>query len=468
MTKSIPDQVKLEAKKELARRFLWDYCQLRYPNIYRDERTWLKELVDGIQAFTEQDEKKFLIINIPPRHFKSLTGTNAVEWLFGENPRNKVMTGSYNETLSTTFAKKVRDVIDEKPSMGNLVYSDIFPNTKVKYGQASKSLWALEGSPQDSYLATSPTGTSTGFGCNYMFLDDLVKSAAEAYNAKRLQDIADWFANTMMSRTEGSDWKVIAIMTRWAKGDLAGYIMENYPDLVQTITFSAVQEDGSMLAPDVLSKRDYEIKTLKMNEDIIEANYNQKPIDIKGRLYKDLMTYETLPEGEFKKWSYTDTADQGTDFLVTVNYILTDDKKVYITDVVCTDEPMEITEPLVAKMLHDDNVNEAIIESNNGGRGFGRSIKRLLQDVHGNYKVVITDLDQRKNKESRILTSATWVKQNIHFPLGWDIKYPEFFKQVTGYNAKGKNAHDDAVDVLAGIYDTVNGSMDYDDLIAFS
>lgn len=455
----IPEEIKREAKKELARRRLWDYCQLRYPTIYKDDRLWLKELVDGIQAFIEQDEKKFLIINIPPRHFKSLTGTCAVEWLLGQDFMNKVMTGSYNETLSTTFAKKVRDVIDENPSKGNEVYNDIFPDTKVKYGQASKSLWSLEGSPQDNYLATSPTGTATGFGANYMLLDDLVKSAAEAYNQKRLQDIADWFDNTMMSRLEGSNWKVLAIMTRWAKGDLAGHIIDTYPDLVQVISFSAVQEDGTMLCPEVLSRRDYEIKTAKMNPDIREANYNQNPIDVKGRLYKDLMTYDVLPEGEFKKWSYTDTADKGTDYLVTVNYILTDDKKVYITDAICTDEPMEITEPLVAKSLHDDGVHEAIIESNNGGRGFGRNVKRLLQDVYGNFKVIITDLNQRSNKESRIRTSSTWVKQNIYFPEGWDIRYPEFFNQVTMWNTKGKNEHDDACFPAGTMIATTRGDI---------
>ena len=39
---------------------------------------------------------------------------------------------------------------------------------------------------------------------------------------------------------------------------------------------------------------------------------------------------------------------------------------------------MEITEPAVAKMLFDDKVNEADIESNNGGRGFARNVETLL------------------------------------------------------------------------------------------
>ena len=45
------------------------------------------------------------------------------------------MTGSYNETLSTNFSKNVRDTIaEEKGDDTKIVYSDIFPNVKIKKG----------------------------------------------------------------------------------------------------------------------------------------------------------------------------------------------------------------------------------------------------------------------------------------------------------------------------------------------
>jgi len=134
-----------QAKLELARRHFYDYCQLKYPKHYTNDRAYLKEVCDKVQAFGEQNKKRFLVINMPPRHYKSFTAGNFVEWRFGEDPTRKVMTGSYNETLSTTFARKVRDTIDERPSDGVLVYRDIFSGTVVKYGQASASKWALEG-----------------------------------------------------------------------------------------------------------------------------------------------------------------------------------------------------------------------------------------------------------------------------------------------------------------------------------
>src|SRR3954447_25359254 len=151
----IPQAVRIEARKELARRYFLDYCRLRYPKVYTPDRLFLNDLANRLQAFVEQNDKLFMLVNIPPRHYKSFTGSNFVEWLFGRRPDRKVMTGSYNETLSTTFARKVRNTIDERRTKGDrLVYGDIFPDTRVKYGQASASLWALEGTGEDNYLAT--------------------------------------------------------------------------------------------------------------------------------------------------------------------------------------------------------------------------------------------------------------------------------------------------------------------------
>ena len=264
--------IRREARLELARREFYDYCRLKYPSHYTRDRRYLAEVCHRLQAFVEQNDKRFLVINLPPRHYKSFTATNFVEWYFGRKPDRKVMTGSYNETLSTTFARKVRDTIEERGAVGGpLVYRDVFPDTQIKYGQASASLWALAGSSQDNYLATSPKGTATGFGANIVLIDDVIKNSEQAYNETVLEQHWDWFTNTMMQRLEGDDWKVIVIMTRWATNDLAGRVLASY-EHVEHITYTAVQADGSMLAPSILTRRDYDLKTQNMNPDFIEAD----------------------------------------------------------------------------------------------------------------------------------------------------------------------------------------------------
>lgn len=445
-----------QLKIELSRREFWQYCKLTSPDFYSNDRDFLHDLADKLQWFVEDAEQQIMVVNMPPRHGKSRTATKFVQWLFGKyGIDKKVMTGSYNETLSGTFAKAVRDVIAEKPTEGILTYGDIFPGTKIKYGEAAAQKWSLEGSQQANYLATSPTGTATGFGCNIMIIDDLIKNSEEAYNESVLQKQIDWFNNTMLSRTE-NDFKIIIIMTRWSTKDLAGYVLANYDDVVH-INYKAVQDDETMLCEAILSYKDYKIKTKNMNKDIVLANYQQEPIDVKGRLYSHIKTYTDIPRDSkgnslFKYiLNYTDTADTGSDYLCSICYGMYE-STYYILDVLYTKAPMEVTEPATAQMLTKNNVGNALIESNNGGRGFSRNVIRELK-VLGNTHTKIQWFFQSKNKTSRILSNSTGVMQNVAFPVNWEDRWPDFAKAIRKYQKEGKNAHDDAPDALTGVYE---------------
>ncbi len=338
-----------------------------------------------------------------------------------------------------------------------MTYRGIFPSTKIKYGQASVAKWALEGSSQDNYLATSPGGTATGFGANDIVIDDIIKNDKEAYNELVLDGHRQWFDNTMMQRLEGDDWKVYVFMTRWAKGDLAGHIIDTYGDEVEVVTYRAIQADGSMLCDDVLNKRSYDIKTRNMNEDIVEAIYNQQPIDVKGRLYNEFGTWETLPKFDIV-YALTDTADTGTDYLCTIVYGV-NEGIVYVLGIYFSDKDMTVTEGDVAALLHEHDVQVADFESNNGGRGFGRNVGRILKEEYGNNKCVIKATPQNSNKEARILSSSAWVQANVLFMPNWSSLHKDFRKQLMKYQRKGKNAHDDAPDVLAGIYERITNKV---------
>lgn len=445
----IKEAAKQQARLELARREFWWYCKLTSGDFYKEDRYFLKDLAEKLQWFVEEAEERAMVINMPPRFGKSRTATKFVQWLFGRFGTGvKVMTGSYNETLSGTFAKAVRDTIAAEPTAGATVYNDIFPDIKIKFGEAAAQKWALAGSEQANYLATSPTGTATGFGCTIMIIDDLIKNAEEAYNENRLQQLVDWFNNTMMSRTENG-FKLIIIMTRWSTNDLAGYILDNWENVVH-IDYKAIQDDGSMLCDEILSPEDYKIKTKNMNRDIVLANYQQEPVDVKGRLYSRILTYTEKPEFDYIL-NYTDTADTGSDFLCSICYGMYG-STYYILDVLYTKDPMEDTEPATAEMLTRNHVGSALIESNNGGRGFARNVERELRE-RGNNHTNVKWFHQSQNKVARILSNSASVMNNVLFPVNWQDLWPEFADAIRKYQKEGKNAHDDAPDALTGVYE---------------
>lgn len=458
------DEIIKQAKLELARREFFFYCHLKAPDFYKYDRAFLVDLCNDLQEFME-NEDEVLILNLPPRHGKSRTVGNLVEWLLGRDPKTKIMTGSYNEMLSTTFSKNVRNTIqEEKADAEKIIYKDIFPGIKIKHGDGAMNLWSLEGG-YNNYLATSPGGTATGFGCSLMIIDDLIKNSEEAFNENVLEKQWDWFTQTMLSRLEEGG-KTIIIMTRWASGDLAGRALKHYAEegkRVKHITMKAVQEDGSMLCDEILSHRSYLSKARAMGPEIASANYQQEPIDLKGRLYSSIKTYETLPKDTNGNLlfttikNYTDTADTGSDYLCSINYGVYE-KEAYVLDIIYTKEPMEITEPLLANSLYDYRVNEADIESNNGGRGFARSVERILKEKYKSNKTKINWFHQSKNKQARILSNSTWVMDHIYFPKNWVDRWPEFAKAILNYQKEGKNKYDDGPDTLSGIAEKNNNA----------
>lgn len=455
--------IKLYAKIELARREFFWYCNLKAPDFYKPERKYLVTLCNELQDFYESDDE-VLIINLPPRHGKSRTAQLLVEWILGKNQQEKIMTGSYNETLSTVFSKNVRNSIQEvKVDLYKPVFSDVFPGVRIKKGDAAMNLWSLEGG-YNNYLATSPTGTATGFGCTLLIIDDLIKNSEEAYNADVLEKHWNWFTNTMLSRLEEGG-KIIIIMTRWATGDLAGKALEHFREQgakLRHISMKALQDDGTMLCEEILSRKSYDMKVKSMGLDIASANYQQEPIDIRGKLYSSFKTYTKLPRDQYGNLlfesirNYTDTADQGDDYLCSINYGVYNGE-AYILNVLYTKAPMEETEPAVAKMLYEDNVNIADIESNNGGRGFARAVKRILQEKYQSNKTRINWFHQSKNKKARILSNATWVMDHIYFPVNWKDRWPEYYEAMNTYQREGKNQHDDAPDATTGIAEKIIG-----------
>jgi predicted phage terminase large subunit-like protein len=107
---------------------------------------------------------------------------------------------------------------------------------------------------------------------------------------------------------------------------------------------------------------------------------------------------------------------------------------------------MEFTETAVAVMLKRNETRKAWIESNNGGRGFARSVQSLVPECDVEW------FFQSANKESRILTNSSSVLKHIRMPSDWAVRWSEFYREITLYRRTFRaNRNHDAADVLTGI-----------------
>ncbi len=238
--------------------------------------------------------------------------------------------------------------------------------------------------------------------------------------------------------------------------DLAGVLLEKEKELWNVSKYEIIKrtqsserdtrEIGEALWEERHSKQKSE-RWRKNDPEGFEALGMQDPKPVKGLLYnKPFKTYKPneLPSGTIL--NYTDTADTGTDYLASVSYV-DSGKFKYIVDMVYSQEPMELTLKMVAELLDSQRHLECTVESNNGGRGFARELRKEIK----NY-TRITDFTQTSNKEARILSNSTAVNDCIIFPEGWESKYPEVYKHLTTYMRDFKaNAHDDIEDCLTSI-----------------
>ncbi len=259
-------------------------------------------------------------------------------------------------------------------------------------------------------------------------------------------------------------------MQRLHEHDLCGYLQELEGEEWTVLSLPCIQHDADGNERPLWEfKHNLEElhKIEKANSFVFETQYMQNPKPLEGLMYKEFKTYEIIPyAASMVRKNYTDSADTGSDYLCSICYTETPVGN-FVTDILYTQKPMEYTEPATAEMLGRNRTQTCYVESNNGGRAFGRNVEAQCR-VIGNNSTSFTSFTQTANKRVRIFTRSNEVQNLTYFPVGWERKWPEFAAHVKAYRKQQEfNSHDDAEDVLTGMvekrgyYDS--GSSDDDD-----
>lgn len=443
----------------------------------------LQDVVDG--------KCKRLIINIAPRFSKTeVVVKGFIPWAFALNPKCKFMQLSYSDALVKDNAETVKSV------MSLDLYKDLFPGSAPISEKGGSSYWKTKSGGEIYSASTYSQVTGRGAGAMDLTEADLagLPDPFEGFDEKT-RDVMDMigarlnifngaiilddplkagdadsdilrervnfrFENTIRSRVNSRNTPIIIIMQRLHEHDLCGYLQEVEPDTWRVLSMPAIQTDPETgeeysLWPQKLTLDDL-YRMRRINPIVFERQYQQNPTPKEGLMYSDFYTYSPgeLPAGRdaLQRWCYVDTADTGADYLCAICFINTP-TRVYVTDVLYTQEPMEKTEMQLAKMLTSNNTSDCLIESNNGGRQFARSVKAIVRTKLRNFKTVIHTFTQTKNKASRIFSNSALVNSDVAFPEGWEKRWKDFYAAIVTYSKdnKRRSVHDDAPDALTGV-----------------
>ena len=411
-----------------------------------------------------------LIVTVPPQHGKSVGASVLLPaYLLGLDPDLRVAIASYSAALASKFNRRVQRIV-ESPE-----YASCFPRTTIKRGgKPSGYLRTAEEveivGARGGLLSVGREGSLTGNRVDCFILDDLYKDAMEADSPLVRENCWEWYTSVVRTRMHNLSRELI-VFTRWHEEDLIGTLRqrERVVEAVAWAQLDALPADAWLHlnfealkagpATEIDPRRTGEAlweerhgaallaQKRRLDPLRFECMYQGHPAPREGLLYgAGFAEYGTLPEEIVRRSCYVDTADTGDDYLCALCYAVDAAGTIHVTDAVHTREPMEVTEELVARMLVESGTPHAMVESNNGGRGFARAVQRLAPDVRVEW------FHQSGNKEARILSNSATALHRVRFPRGWQQRWPELYAQLAGYRRVFRaNRWHDAADALTGI-----------------
>lgn len=438
-------QLKQLLKYELCRRHFWSFCLMYDPPLF-SSRPFLKEVADAFQDI-EEGTIKSLSVSMPPRSAKSYLTTLFCAWSLGRNPSESIMRNTCTATLFLKFSYDVRNVVKSD------VFRKVFPEIRISEDKSNLQGWNTNKSKQVGYFGAGVGGTIIGFGAsNVAITDDLYRGIEDALSDSMNDRIHSWKESSHDSRFE-KGCKRIDIGTRWTTNDVIGKNIES-GSYDRIISVKALDDNDKSFCENVMSTEEYLDKRKKTAPEIWSAEYQQEPVDLKGRLFTDLKfidaeEFESIKDQIEGCVSYIDVADAGLDYTaMMVGAVIKN--QVFIVDYVFTRDNTDVTIPLCASMLNKWGVNYCRVESNNIGAMFGRQLQQ-----HTSCRILL--VPNTTNKMTRIIMQSAFIMNKFTFVKTGEAQQELFIQNLLSFSKEGKNKNDDAPDCCAGLSMFIQG-----------
>src|SRR6202011_2786891 len=182
---------------------------------------WHVEVIAAKLTAVRHGKIPRLIINLPPRHLKSLLASIAFPaWCLGHDPSAQILCVSYAQDLADKLSRDCRHILASD------WYRGIFP---PRLSPQRAAMPEFDTTAQGCRLATSVGGVLTGRGADIVIIDDPLKPE-EALSQAQRQAANEWYDHTLYSRLNDKlAGAIVLIMHRLHEDDLAGHVLEQEP-----------------------------------------------------------------------------------------------------------------------------------------------------------------------------------------------------------------------------------------------
>ena len=233
-----------------------------------------------------------LVINLPPRHLKSICAS--VAWpafLLGRNPSTRIIAASHAQSLALTLSQDTRQLLRSG------WYRRLFPATQLARGEdtAQKFLTTQRG----FRLASSVGSGLIGEGADFIILDDPIHPV-DALSPHAREHLVQWFEHSLSTRlNDKASGRILLVMQRLHAEDLSAHLLGkgtwthlNLPAIAPTAQHMAIGRwSHQRQAGDILHASREDPATLarvkaELGSATFAAQYQQSPLNTEGGLLR--------------------------------------------------------------------------------------------------------------------------------------------------------------------------------------
>mgnify|MGYP001367948388 CR=1 FL=1 len=388
----------------------------------------------------ERGDLDRLIVNMPPRHGKSmLISETFPSWFLGRNPDKRVICTAYDQALAERFGRFNRLKLDE--------YGPQLWGVSVSKSKASQTDWGIQAHAGGMRSVAIGAGI-TGHGADLLIIDDPHKSAAEADSDTYRERIWQEWQQTLSTRLHAGG-RVVVVATRWHEDDLCARLLASEPErwTVLSLPCEAEPDDplGRPVGAALWPEGGYDEAWIASQKATVgsrawAALYQQRPAAAEGNLIKRewVQRYKEPPEKftrVVQSWDLTFSAGADNDYVVgqvwgmtASGFYLLDQhrRQMSFSDTLAAIRSMTGKWPLATAKLIEEKANGAAV------------LDVLRREVVG-----LIPIKPKTGKTERLqAVQPLYEAGNVYIPLG-PIWADEFIDELVTFPA---GAHDDQVD----------------------
>lgn len=346
-----------DIEAERLRRSLSRFIESAWPLVEPGTRyvsNWhIDAIADRLEAVSRGEIRR-LVINVPPRHMKSLAVSVFWPcWLWLRRPEARFLYASYAQLLSTRDSLRSRRLIetrgvragaeetkDERSLFEAVGYQGLL---ELLHGRFAWRLTSdqntkkrFENSRAGYRLATSVGGAATGEGGDVIVIDDPHKADEVESDVVR-QGVLEWWDATMSTRlNDPKTGAIVVIMQRLHERDLAGHLLARggFEQLCLPARYEPRHpfvwpgdprgEPGELIWPEHIGERELGELERSLGSYRAAGQLQQRPAPAEGGILKRAWWRYFDPEGGtlphfhdyLQSWDMAYAGSDGCDFVV--------------------------------------------------------------------------------------------------------------------------------------------------------